>query len=196
MSLPCKTGGRSPKLRILGAGLALVSLAGLVSCGTAESEPTPASHVPVPQSSAAAIDGVKFYDGLSSKHVTTQVTYPQSPAVGGDHSATWTTCGIYNEPVEQMRAVHSMEHGAVWVTYRPDLPAAQAKELRDLVGSQTYVLLSPYPGQESPVTVTAWGVQLTLDTSSDARLKSFLATYIQGRQTPEPGAPCTGGMMG
>lgn len=177
---------------ILGASLALLSLAGVVSCGTTEPRPAAAA----PQTVPATIEGVSFYSNLGSKHVTAPVTYDQAPAVGGDHSARWTNCGIYTEPVEQMRAVHTMEHGAVWVTYRPDLPAAQIQELTELVRSKNYVLLSPYPGQEAPVTATAWGVQLTLDSSSDDRLKPFLAQYIQGTQTPEPGAPCTGGVDG
>lgn len=192
----------SRKARLLGTGLALFSLAGVVSCGGGQqaSAQTPQSSAASPSASTLAdtssIEGVKFYENLSSEHVTTQVTYPQSPGVGGDHSARWTNCGIYTKPVQEMQAVHSMEHGAVWVTYRPDLPADQVKALTDLVGSNTYVLLSPYPGQESPVTATAWGVQLTLDSASDDRLPDFLRTYVQGEQTPEPGAPCTGGVMG
>lgn len=195
-------GGSRRKARILGAGLALIALVSVVSCSPTQQGPakTPQPTAAAPTASALAdtssIEGVKFYENLSSEHVTTPVTYPQSPAVGGDHSARWTSCGIYTKPVEQMQAVHSMEHGAVWVTYRPDLPADQVQALTDLVGSNTYVLLSPYPGQEAPVTATAWGIQLTLDNASDERLPEFLRTYVQGEQTPEPGAPCTGGVMG
>lgn len=191
----------SRKARILGAGLALLSLAGVVSCaGQQEPVQAPPSSTASPAASTLAdtgpIEGVKFYENLSSQHVTATVTYPQSPGVGGDHSPRWTSCGIYTTPVQEMQAVHSMEHGAVWVTYRPDLPADQVKALTDLVGSNTYVLLSPYPGQEAPVTATAWGIQLALDSASDDRLPAFLRAYVQGEQTPEPGAPCTGGVMG
>ncbi|MET4144301.1 DUF3105 domain-containing protein [Arthrobacter sp. UYCo732] len=184
----------SRTFRALGTGIALLALAGTVSCGT----PAPASTPPVPaapQASAAQIEGVKFYSNLTSEHVTTPVTYDQSPGVGGNHSARWTSCGIYTTPVQEMQAVHSMEHGAVWLTYRPDLPADQIKTLAGLVGKNPYILLSPYPDQASPITATAWGVQLTLDSASDTRLPAFLHTYVQGEQTPEPGAPCTGGVM-
>ena len=56
----------------------------------------------------------------------------------------WQNCGVYDQPVEDSQAVHSMEHGAVWITYQPDLPAEQVDQLRDLVGGSGYVLLSPY----------------------------------------------------
>lgn len=132
----------------------------------------------------------------SGEHVTTPVAYEQSPAVGGDHSPVWTNCGIYTKPIEQMRAVLSMEHGAVWITYRPDLPAAQLQKLTKLAEASGYVLLSRYPGQATRVTATVWGVQLALDTADDPRLRSFLTIYVQGEQTPEPCAPCTGGVDG
>jgi len=74
----------------------------------------------------------------SRNHVTTPVQYPQTPPAAGDHSPVWLNCGVYPEPVPDEQAVHSLEHGAVWVTYNPDLPA--------------------------PVVASAWCRQLRLDT--------------------------------
>lgn len=188
--------GRPFTFRALPAGLLLLSLTGIVSCSAGQPAQSPETQSLAPKSAATTIDGVKVYDNLSSKHVTDKVAYAQSPAVGGDHYGRWTNCGVYSAPVEEMRAVHSMEHGAVWVTYRPDLPATQVQELTGAVDSKNYVLVSPYPGQASPITLTAWGLQLTIDSPSDPRFQAFLSTYIQGEQTPEPGAPCTGGIDG
>jgi len=89
--------------------------------------------------------------------------------------------------------VHSLEHGAVWVTYQPTLPAAQVATLQKLVKANSYALLSPYEGIKSPVVASAWGKQLALPSADDPRLAVFLRTYLQGPQTPEPGAACTGG---
>lgn len=184
------------RLRILTAGLGLLLLAGSAGCA-APDQPDPATNAPsATDTTPGPIEGVQTYEDLSREHVTTEVTYDQSPAVGGDHSPVWTNCGIYTKPVEEMRAVHSMEHGAVWLTYRPDLPAAEIRKLTELVSTTSYVLLTPYPGQSSPIMATAWGVQLALDSPDDPRLPTFLSTYIQGEQTPEPGAPCTGGVDG
>ncbi|WP_194915354.1 DUF3105 domain-containing protein, partial [Catenulispora rubra] len=44
-----------------------------------------------------------------------------------------------------------------------------------------------------PITVTAWGKQLNVDSATDARIAKFISKYMQGPQTPEPGAACTGG---
>lgn len=128
-------------------------------------------------------------------HVTTAVTYPQTPPAGGQHAPVWLNCGTYPQPVTNENAVHSMEHGAVWVTYQPTLPADQVQALQAALPS-TYTLLSPYPGLPSPVVASAWGKQLTLQSATDPRLAEFIRTYRQSPQAPEPGAACTGGTNG
>jgi Protein of unknown function (DUF3105) len=146
-----------------------------------------------PNAQAAEISGVVTYSNLSRTHVTGRVTYPQNPPVGGPHSAVWQNCGIYSNPVQNEHAVHDLEHGAVWITYQPTLSAVAIEQLRSLVRGHTYALLSPYPGLPAPVVASAWGLQLQVQSASDPRLVQFLKTYEQGPQTPEPGAPCSGG---
>jgi hypothetical protein len=140
------------------------------------------------------IAGVQEFGSLSRDHTEEPVTYPQTPPVGGAHHATWQTCGAYSQPVANNHAVHSLEHGAVWITYRPDLPAEQVEQLRGLVQGRGHALLSPYPDLPSPVVASAWGLQLKVDSAGDARLAQFLDKYERGRQTPEPGASCRGGI--
>ena len=144
----------------------------------------------------APIDGVKSFSDLTRNHVETPVDYPQAPPVGGDHAPIWTNCGAYDQPVEPTQAVHSLEHGAVWVGYDPALGAEEVEKLTGLAESNSYVLVSPVDGVASPVTVSAWGKQLELDGAEDPRLAAFVQKYQQGPQTPEPGAACTGGAGG
>ncbi|MCZ2403896.1 DUF3105 domain-containing protein [Paenarthrobacter sp. Z7-10] len=56
------------------------------------------------------IAGVRTFSKLTRQHVDTPVTYPQHPGVGGDHSSSWTNCGVYVKSVDEQRAVHSLEH--------------------------------------------------------------------------------------
>ena len=144
----------------------------------------------------APIPGVQEYPNLSRNHVDGPVTYPQTPPVGGDHAAIWMSCGVYTAPVKTEEAVHSLEHGAVWVTYRPDLSADQVSVLAGVVSKYPYGLLSPFPGLDSPVVASAWGLQLKLPSASDPRLQEFVAKYQNGPQTPERGASCSGGDEG
>ena len=132
---------------------------------------------------------------VTRDHTTQPVTYEQTPPVGGDHNPTWLNCGVYTAPVPNELAVHALEHGAVWVTYRSDLPAGEVERLVDVV-PDTYMVVSPFEDLPAPVVASAWGAQLQLTGVDDPRLEEFITKYRQGAQTPEPGASCTGGSDG
>lgn len=127
-------------------------------------------------------------------HVSDPVTYEQTPPAGGPHFSRWQNCASYGAPLQNENAVHSLEHGAAWITYQPDLPADQVELLRSKADSQSYVLVSPYPDLPAPVVVSAWGAQLTLDSANSDALDAFLRKYRQSPNAPEPGASCSGGI--
>jgi hypothetical protein len=165
------------------AGLALVA-----GCG---------APPPTDEPSSEGIDGVQTYGGLTRVHTDDPVDYPQSPPVGGDHNPEWLNCmgTVYDQPVPNENAVHSLEHGAVWITYDDSVSDADVATLADLVDGHPFTFMSPYVDQRSPITLTAWGVQLGVDSVDDARIEQFLTTFRQGPQTPEPGATCENGLM-
>ena len=141
----------------------------------------------------AAPAGVQSFEVAERDHVRTPVTYPQTPPVGGDHAPVWQNCGFYEEPVADENAVHSLEHGAVWIAYRPGLPEGQIDSVRQLAQRQNYVLASPYPGIPAPVIASAWGHQLRLEGADDPRLDQFVRAFRLGSEAPERGGPCSGG---
>ena len=142
------------------------------------------------------IGGVEDFGEQTSNHVETDVEYAQDPPVGGDHlpAPRWQDCGYYSAPVQDEAGVHSLEHGAVWITYDPELPTEQVSQLEKLAADNSYLLVSPREDLPSAVVASAWGLQLKLDDVSDERLAAFMVKYMQGEQTPEPGAPCSGGV--
>lgn len=150
----------------------------------------------LPKTPPAAIEGVQTFSGLSANHVDGPVNYAQAPPVGGDHSQIPLNCAVYTEPVPNENAVHSLEHGAVWVTYDPQrVSGAQLDGLRKDIPS-TYAILSPYNGLSSPVVASAWGVQLKASGADDPWIGDFVSKYRSAKSAPEPGAPCTGGLDG
>ncbi|THG30249.1 DUF3105 domain-containing protein [Naasia lichenicola] len=143
----------------------------------------------------AALEGVQTFTNAST-HVTDAVDYAQSPPAGGPHNPIWLNCGAYSQQVPDENAVHSMEHGAVWLTYDPDaLSDDELSSLLQLVPA-TYAIISPYPGMSTPVAISAWNAQLKLDTVDADRIDAFIETYWQSGDAPEPGAACTGGVDG
>ncbi|GAA1703553.1 hypothetical protein GCM10009792_24650 [Microcella alkalica] len=137
------------------------------------------------------IAGLETFDEIEGVHVEGAVDYDQTPPVGGPHNAAWLNCGIYEQEVPAENAVHSLEHGAVWVTYDPEeVTGGDLDALRDAMPN-TYVILSPFEGLETPVVASAWGYQVQLDGVDDERLADFIVKYRASPDAPEPGALCT-----
>ncbi len=145
------------------------------------------------EGNAKPVIGIEVhYTGLERTHTLGQVKYNVVPPVGGPHSPTWQNCGIYSTTIPVMTAVHSLEHGAVWVTYKAGIEAGHLQKLRTLA-RKPYVLVSIYSTQPAPIILTAWGVQLQLKTLDLPRVEKFVSQYANRKDGPERGAPCVGG---
>lgn len=171
------------RLIYIGIGAAVVlGLAAIIYSSVTAPKPEP-------------IQGVQIFPNIpGNQHVEGPVGYTQNPPVGGPHNPTWQNCGIYDRAVQNEYAVHSLEHGAVWITYDPNLPADQVELLRNAARGQNRVLVSPYEGLPTPVVASAWGAQLQLPNASDPRLAQFISQYQRGPYAPEPNASCAGGI--
>lgn len=141
---------------------------------------------------AAAPDGTEEFEVGTANHVSGDVEYPQTPPVGGDHDPAWQNCGVYREPVREEHAVHSLEHGAVWITYRPDLGDEAVEALEERASGETHVLVSPFEGLDEPVVLSACGRQLGVGSADDERIDAFIRAFQRGSQSPEGGASCSG----
>jgi hypothetical protein len=137
---------------------------------------------------------IKFY--LDPQHVAApkRVAYDQSPPFGGTHDRVWAACNgvVYKKAVRTEHMVHTLEHGAIWIAYNPDtLPAAGVEALAKKVTGVPYMVMSPYPGLDKPVSLQSWGHRLKLDDPADPRVDEFIRTLKTNKYThPEPGAPC------
>lgn len=136
---------------------------------------------------------VDRWGGISHNHVAGTISYPLSPPDGGDHNQYPQTCGVYTKTIANENAVHSLEHGAVWITYKPGISSGQLATIKADVKNLSYTLVSPYPGLSAPVVASAWGVQLKLQGADDPRLKQFIKYYrLNPDRTPEVGVACSG----
>ena len=142
------------------------------------------------------IAGVESYEYEAGTHTTAPVSYSESPPVGGQHAPPpdWADCTgtVYDVDIRHENAVHSLEHGAVWVTYNPDqVSDDDIATLTELVDGQSGRMLSPYVGQDSTVSIQSWGHQLKVDSATDKRVKQYADFFtLNPEYHPEPGASC------
>ena len=139
-----------------------------------------------------APEGVRTYPATTNGNYEPPIYYEQDPPTNGDHAPYWQRCGFYSTQIENEAAVHSLDHGAVWITYRPDLPQEELDTLRDLA-REAYVLVSPYENLRAPVIATAWRNQLDLKGTDDPRLREFVNQFRISETAPRSGNGCENG---
>jgi len=156
------------------------------------------------QEQAAEIPGIQNYlvsnpewfkFGAEGNHKAGDLSYKMSPSAGGVHNPQWQNCmgDVYAAEIPEEQATHAEEHGAVWVTYNPSLPQDQIDALKAKVDGRSYMLMSPYPGLDKPISLQTWGYQLKVDNASDERIDQFISALRQNA-TVEAGATCGSGI--
>ncbi|SDC51523.1 DUF3105 domain-containing protein [Actinokineospora iranica] len=142
------------------------------------------------------IAGVVRQTYSPGQHVdaTQRVAYDQSPPFGGPHDGVWADCTgiVYPTAVRNENMVHTLEHGAIWIAYNPDTVTGPALDkLKSLVDNKPYMVMSPYPGLDRPISLQSWGHQLKLDSADDERIDQFIRSLRTNvYQHPEPGGRC------
>jgi Protein of unknown function (DUF3105) len=140
------------------------------------------------------IEGITTAEYEAGQHVGTTVEYAESPPIGGEHDPVWADCTgtVYTADIRHENAVHSLEHGAVWITYNPDeVSDADIATLAELVDGESGRMLSPYVGLDSPVSLQSWNHQLKVDSVDDPRVEQFADFLTRNPDYhPEVGASC------
>jgi hypothetical protein len=163
-----------------------------------EREDQAQSFAPTPENPDPSkdIQGVvtETYEGSVHILPTERVAYDKTPPFGGPHDGYWAACNgtVYPNAVRTENMVHSLEHGAVWIAYNPEKVTGEALEqLKLRVEGKPYMMMSPYPGLDTAISLQSWGHQLKVDSVDDPRIDQFIAALRLNPNTyPEIGASC------
>jgi Protein of unknown function (DUF3105) len=125
----------------------------------------------------------------SSTHVPDRALEP-GPALtpaGGPHYSRPLAVGVYAARVPDGNAVHSLEHGIVWITYQPDqITDAELDTLKHIASQfEADTILSPRPENSSPIIIVSWERRLTQTRLDPLPLHNFVET--NRNRAPEPG---------
>ncbi len=137
-------------------------------------------------------DGITTTDYPGGHHTDDDVDFAQDPPMGGLHDPAPLKCGVYDRPVREENALHTVEHGAVWITYDPSLSAADVAALKALLPEKH--VLSPRDELPAPIVATAWNRQTQVSSVDAPLLQEFIDEYGDGHTAPEPTVSCVEGV--
>lgn len=122
------------------------------------------------------------YEGAA--HITEgeKVSYHSNPPTSGNHWPDPLRDGVYDTEKPDEAVVHSMEHGRVWISYRPDIPNEIKEKLRAIAKREARVILTPRAANSADIALAGWNRLDTFDLNPDGsfdenRIKDFIRRY-------------------
>lgn len=94
---------------------------------------------------------------------------------------------MYTEAIPDEVLVHNLEHGGIGVHYNcPDGCDELVDQLAGVVRRSGKIVMSPYPGMETRIALTAWNFLDAFDDFDEVRIKDFIDTHESSSNAPEP----------
>ena len=120
----------------------------------------------------APVEYPEAEDGGTLRHVDQLpegFEYPTDPPVAGPHHNVQSPLDVYDQPVEQLRVVHNMEHGAVVIQYGSEVPQAEVDRIVEWYRENPNgLLIAPLPRLGDQISLGAWRAEF----GADNRLES------------------------
>ena len=142
------------------------------------------------------VEGAVEYKVESRTHIPTgtKVTnYNSNPPNSGDHWGAPAKNGIYDNALPDEELVHNLEHGYIWISYRPAAQASESspsadlkpgisvedkKSLEELVNKDDWkMVLAPRDTNDSVIALASWGRVLKMDSLNLDKVKGFIRVY-------------------
>lgn len=100
---------------------------------------------------------------MGRQHVQTHKYGGDEPPTSGPHAEAlaWKA---YDQEVPDVNAIHNLEHGGIYISYRPDLAKDQVDKIRALFTAPfsdpdfkpTKVIIAPRADNKSPIVMSSW----------------------------------------
>jgi hypothetical protein len=88
----------------------------------------------------------------------TKVVYKTTPPTSGNHNPIPAPDGYYPQKPGVRHTVHTLEHGRIYIHYKPTLAKRRIDQLGGVFNDDPFhMIMSPDPDMPYQVAVTAWG---------------------------------------
>ena len=167
---------KAKKVALISLGLALLLVLIKYSI-TAYNE---ANKVQIENDRVAEVKG-EFFKTQGQEHIADKASHPaynSNPPTSGWHYDHAYATGVYTDEKEDEVLVHNLEHGHIWIAYKPDLNPETVKQLRDMAYRfRSQIIMAPRPKNDVPIALGAWEYQLKLQSFDLDKILGFIKAH-------------------
>ena len=117
----------------------------------------------------------------SRQHITegTKATdFNSNPPASGQHWPAPANKGVYDQPLPDERVLHNLEHGYIWISYKPEISPEVINNIKNIVNEDDWkLIMTPRAENDSQIALIAWGRLLKMDEPDYQKIKDFIETY-------------------
>ncbi|MBI4049813.1 MAG: DUF3105 domain-containing protein [Candidatus Doudnabacteria bacterium] len=106
-----------------------------------------------------------------------EVPYNSNPPTSGCHDPKPAAWGIYDQTQPDEVLIHNLEHGGIWVSYKPELDPAQVELLKDLAHRYRKIVVEPRSQNDANIALAAWGRLQEFDQYEEASVLRFIEAF-------------------
>lgn len=113
--------------------------------------------------------------GLGHQHV-----YNSNPPTSGWHHGRPAEWGVYKEELADEVLIHNLEHGGIWISYKPDIPEEVRKKLEGFYEKWgRKIIVVPRSKNDSDIALAAWNRLDKFNAAeySDERVEKFIKAF-------------------
>lgn len=123
----------------------------------------------------------EFFPAQNREHIAMGAAHPKynsDPPTGGWHYSTPAQAGIYDKELADEQLLHNLEHGHVWLSYRPDLDPAVVDKLAGIAKSYgSKIIVAPRAKNDAPIALAAWEYLLKLESFDEGQINGFIKAH-------------------
>lgn len=102
----------------------------------------------------------EVYADQGQQHVALDYSfsYNSNPPTSGPHYASPANWGVYEYEANDKIFIHNLEHGGIWISYRPGVASSTIQALQDIINEfgGSKLVMSPRSANASDIAVAAW----------------------------------------
>lgn len=150
---------------LVGVGFLVLIIAGLVYYNNWQDKDLPGQLIP----------------DQGREHVTgSHPPYNSNPPTSGWHNPRAAEWGVYQEELSDEVLIHNLEHGGIWVSYRPGISEDVQKKLEsfyDKYGRK--IIVEPRSQNDADIVLAAWNRldKFSAGEYSDERVDKFIRAF-------------------